>query len=171
MYLFRCISSRSSVQELKIKIWGRLPQQTTPQNHFIMYIKYIKRRTARNALNLNGLRGGMSPRNPQNVAKKPPKCRQETPKRGTEPGALRGSNVVKKPPTGQRRPVPWLLFGLFLFVGFLSVRRVRPFPTVNRFPFRVRVLSERQEPRRLFPFKHSQQTRPVPGFVFLLVPA
>ena len=126
---------------------GRLPPQTTPPNHFIMYIKYIKRRTARNALNLNGLRLGMSSRNPQNVVKKPPKCRQETPK---PPGA----NVVKKSVTRQRRQVPWLLFGLFLFVGFLSVRRVRPFPTVNRFPFRVRVLSERQEPRRLFPFKH-----------------
>ena len=38
--------------ENKIKYMGRLPQQTTPLYHFIMYIKYIKNLTARNALKL-----------------------------------------------------------------------------------------------------------------------
>ena len=91
---FRFFSRRgnaSTVQENKIKCWGRLPQQTTPQYHFIMCIKYIKKNTARNALILNALRGCMSPRNPQNVAKKSPNLEPQR-------GVYRGSNVVKKSP-------------------------------------------------------------------------
>ena len=78
---------------------------------------------------------------------------------GTPPGTVQ--NVVRKSVTRQTKQAPMVwacscalfLFGLSLFVGFLFLRGGL-FPTVNRFPFRVGVLSERQEPRRLLPFKH-----------------
>ena len=71
-HIFPCGGGPQPVKN-KIKCWGRLPLQTTPQYHFIMYIKYIKKKHARNALTLNTLRGAVSSRNTRNVVKKYPK--------------------------------------------------------------------------------------------------
>ena len=96
------------------------------------------------------------------VAKNCVKCRQELRKirgRNTSRNGAKCRQQLRNATTKQA-PTVWacscelLPCWLFLFVGFLSVRRFRPFPTVNRCPFRVFVFSERQEPRRLFPFKH-----------------